>query len=117
MGGFDSDEELHCAQQIESLPQVTWWVRNPAYGDDAFWLARATGRFYPDFVARLHDGSLFIIEYKGAIYTDLTRTLEARNIGELWEAAGNGKGRFIMVVKTDDQGREMRSQLLAKLGG
>jgi type III restriction enzyme len=115
VGTFDSDEECQCAQLLESLPQVKWWVRNLSYGNDAFWLPRATGRFYPDFVALLDDGTLFVVEYKGAHLTDMARTQEAKNIGELWESTSNGKCRFIMVVKEDEQGRDMRSQMLAKL--
>jgi hypothetical protein len=49
------------------------------------------------------------------VYTDLARTLEAKNIGELWESTSNGRCRFIMVVKEDDQGRDMRGQMLEKL--
>jgi type III restriction enzyme len=115
VGAFDSDEECQCAHFLESLPQVKWWVRNLSYGNDSFWLPRARGKFYPDFVALLNDGTLYVVEYKGAIYTDLARTLEAKNIGELWESTSNGTCRFIMVVKEDEQGRDMRRQMMAKL--
>lgn len=116
VGAFDSDEECLCAQIIDSLPQVRYWVRNLSYGDDAFWLPRATGRFYPDFVALLEDESLFVVEYKGAHLTDMARTLEAKNIGELWESTSSDKGLFVMAVKEDDHGRDMRGQLMTKLG-
>jgi type III restriction enzyme len=94
---------------------VKWWVRNLSYGNDTFWLPRAVGKFHPDFVALLNDGTLFVVEYKGAHLTDMPRTLEAQNIGELWESISNGRCRFIIVVKEDEQGRDMRSQMLEKL--
>lgn len=115
VGAFDSDEECHCAQVLESLPQVKKWVRNLSYGNDAFWLPRAAGRFYPDFVAQLEDDTLMVVEYKGAHLTDMVRTQEGKNIGELWESKSNGKGRFIMVLKQDESGRDMREQLLARI--
>jgi len=47
-------EEFECAQFIDTLPEVEYWVHNiegqPKY---SFWLQTSTGWFYLDFVCRL----------------------------------------------------------------
>jgi len=115
VGAFDSGEECSCAQVIDSLPQVRYWVRNLSYGEDAFWLPRPTGRFYPDFLALLKDDRLLVVEYKGDHLLNDGRTLEANNIGELWEEKCEGKGLYLMVVKEDVMNRNMWDQVLAKI--
>ena len=64
--GADDGEEVRCAQVIDSLPQVTYWIRNVARHPESFSLPTATNKFYPDFVAQLTDGRLLVVEYKGA---------------------------------------------------
>ena len=66
-GVKDKDgEEVQCAQAIDSLPSVKYWIRNVARHPQSFWLPTSTDRFYPDFVALLNDGRLLVVEYKGA---------------------------------------------------
>ena len=61
----------------------------------SFFLQKATGRFYPDFVCKLNDGSFLVVEYKGAnAWTDAA---DDRLIGGLWEKLSGGKCRFVMV--------------------
>lgn len=57
-------EEFECAQAIDLLDAVEYWVRNVVHGTQ-FWLPTARQRTYPDFVAKLRDGRLFVVEYKG----------------------------------------------------
>ena len=64
--GADDGEEFQCAQAIDSLTDVEFWLRNVARHPKSFWLPTATDKFYPDFVARLKDGRLVVVEYKGA---------------------------------------------------
>ena len=78
-------------------------------------LPTATGKFYPDFVARMEDGRLLIVEYKGAHIAEGPDTAEKRTIGELWERSSAGKGLFIITEKSVD-GKNVRGQLLAKVG-
>jgi type III restriction enzyme len=90
-----SGEEFECAQVIDALPEVEFWVRNidsqPKY---SFWLQTSTGRFYPDFVCRLKDRRFLVVEYKGGhLYKDAE---EKRLIGELWEKRSGGKCLFVM---------------------
>jgi len=117
VGSFDSDEECFCAQVIDSLPQVKFWVRNLSYGENTLWLPRPTGKFYPDFVAMLEDGRHLIVEYKGGHLVNETRTQEAKNIGELWEEKSGGKGIFVMVFDKAVVNIDIRNQILAKVSG
>ncbi len=107
-GKFDG-EEPQCAECLDSLPQTDYWVRNVAQHRDAFYLPRATGKFYPDFVAKLMDGRIFIVEYKGARDANSPETEEKRAVGERWEQSGGGL--FLMVEKERD-GMNIRDQLL-----
>lgn len=113
--GAEDGEEFRCAQTIDSLESVKYWTRNIARHPQSFWLPTATDRFYPDFVARMNDDRLLVVEYKGAHIADSADSNEKRVIGELWERQSGGKGLFIMVEKTVDA-KDMRSQLTAKIG-
>ena len=75
----------------------------------------ATDKFYPDFVALLEDGRLLVAEYKGELTAEGADTNEKRTIGQLWERKSGGKGLFIVVEKLVD-GRNMRAQLMEKIG-
>lgn len=109
-------EEFDCAQVLDTLPQVKYWVRNIERTDNSFGLPTSTDKFYPDFVAQLEDGRILVIEYKGKIYMQIDDSKEKQQIGALWEEKSGGKGLFIMVEKKDAQGRDMRAQLIAKIG-
>jgi type III restriction enzyme len=115
--GKAGGEEEMCAFALDSLPPETlkYWVRNVAQHRDAFRLPLAQGHFYPDFVAELADGRLFIVEYKGDGFTTTDDTREKVAVGELWEKAMNGKGLFLLVERTV-KGRDARTQMLDKIG-
>jgi type III restriction enzyme len=109
-------EEFECAKLIDNLPQVKHWIRNLAgRPQTSFWLPTSTDRFYPDFVAQLQDGRIFVIEYKGAHLVDTQDTKEKQNIGELWAAKSGGKGLFLMAEKLNSQGRDTYAQILAAI--
>ena len=114
-GRREDGEEIRCAQALDSLPGLEYWVRNVARHPASFWLPTATDRFYPDFVARLDDGRLFVVEYKGALTAEGADTREKRSVGALWERTSAGKGLFAIVEK-DVGGRDVRAQLLRKIG-
>ncbi|MPQ84001.1 type III restriction endonuclease subunit R [Pseudomonas sp. MAFF 730085] len=107
----DDTEEYLCAQAIELLDEVHIWVRNLVHATQ-FWMPTATQRTYPDFVARLKDGRLFVIEYKGGDRVSNDDSKEKRLIGELWAKKSEGKGIYLMAQKKDEQGRGLREQLL-----
>ena len=87
-------------------------MRNVAQHRDVFRLPRATRNFYPDFVAKLTDGRIFVVEYKGERDADSAETEERRAVGELWERSGGGL--FLMVEK-EKEGLDIRGQLAAQL--
>lgn len=113
--GNETGEEFQCAQAIDSLSAVKYWVRNVARHPNSFWLPTATDKFYPDFVAMLTDGRLLVVEYKGGLTAEGADTDEKRTIGALWERQSGGKGLFVVVEKLVDE-RDMRSQLAKKVG-
>jgi type III restriction enzyme len=102
VGEFDSQEELACAQWIDQLDPVEFWVRNiPHREPGSFWLQTSTDRFYPDFVCKLKEGRYLVVEYKGAHLLDTPDTREKRDLGELWERRSTGLCLFVMVTAPD----------------
>lgn len=110
-------EEFECAQTIDRLPQVKYWVRNLANQPiSSFWLPTASDRFYPDFVAVLNDRRLLVVEYKGAAYATNDDSKEKKLLGELWEAKSDSRALFHMAERQDASGRGAYEQLMAMLG-
>jgi len=60
----NAGEEFECARAIDLLEEVEFWVRNLVHPSQ-FWMPTSRMRTYPDFVTKLGDGRLFVIEYKG----------------------------------------------------
>ncbi|MBV2209639.1 MAG: DEAD/DEAH box helicase family protein [Thermomonas sp.] len=95
-------EEFECADFIANrLEGVRDWVRNVERKPGAFSLPTSKMRFYPDFLLRMEDGRMLVVEYKGAhLYNDPDQ-VEKRRIGELWaRRAGKGFG-FVMPKQKD----------------
>ena len=113
--GAEDGEELRCAQALDRLPGLRYWIRNVARHPASFWLPTAAGRFYPDFVALLDDGRLLVVEYKGAHLAAGPETAEKRTIGALWERESGGRCLFLMAEKNVD-GKDVRRQLTEKIG-
>lgn len=67
-------EEFCCAQAIDAHSKVKHWVRNiEKQPQCSFWLPTSSDYFYPDFVARLTDGRVLVVEYKGEPLQDQRR--------------------------------------------
>ena len=113
--GAEDGEEFRCAQAIDSVPGVEFWLRNVAKHPASFWLPTARGKFYPDFVALLEDGRLMVVEYKGSHIADGPDTAEKRTVGELWERKSDGTCLFLIAEKLVD-GADPRAQIVAKVG-
>lgn len=109
-------EEFECAQAIDFLEEVDFWARNLVHSSQ-FWMPTATQRTYPDFVARLTDSRLLVVEYKGGDRVSNADSQEKKMIGELWAKQSGGKGLYLMAQKTDEKGRGVRDQLLAVISG
>jgi len=99
IGDFDNREEFECACKLDTLAQqgrMQFWVRNLVRKEGcSFFLQRADGRFYPDFLCKLNDGTVLVVEYKGE--QGWTAAQDDRDIGALWESLSNGRCRFVMV--------------------
>ncbi|UAW98744.1 DEAD/DEAH box helicase family protein [Halopseudomonas nanhaiensis] len=108
-------EEFDCAQAIDLLNEVDFWVRNLVHPSQ-FWMPTATQRTYPDFVVKLKDGRLLVVEYKGGDRFSNNDSKEKRLIGDLWAKKSDGKGVYLMAQKHDELGRNVREQLLAAIG-
>jgi type III restriction enzyme len=87
LDGKPLGEEFQCAVQLDALEEVEVWCRNIARHRDAFRLPKAEGWFYPDFVARLADGRLMVIEYKGEDRATNDDTKDKDRVGRLWATA------------------------------
>jgi type III restriction enzyme len=104
-------EELQCAVALDSLNEVKHWIRNVPKHPNAFFLPRASGYHYPDFVAELKDGRTLVVEYKGQRGKSDPKEVEALNIGKKWEAVSDKKAIYCRVEKELD-GLAMRDQIL-----
>ncbi|WP_322629023.1 DEAD/DEAH box helicase [Halothiobacillus sp.] len=104
VGDFDSREEFECACWLDTQAQkgrVRFWVRNLVRREGcSFFLQKADGRFYPDFLCQLpgvedQPGAVLAVEYKGADrWTDAE---DDRLIGGLWANMSDGRCRFVMI--------------------
>lgn len=101
---FDSKEEYECACWLDVQAQqgrIQYWVRNLVRREgSSFFLQKADGRFYPDFLCQLPatahgPGSILAVEYKGA--DRWAGAEDDRLIGGLWANLSEGRCRFVMV--------------------
>jgi type III restriction enzyme len=104
IGDFDSKEEFECACQLDMWAQqgrIQFWVRNLVRREgSSFFLQKADGRFYPDFLCQLpgsdgQPGPVLAVEYKGADRWNGAE--DDRLIGGLWSNLSEGHCRFVMV--------------------
>jgi len=94
-------EEFRCAQFLDSLPEVEFWVRNIARKATSFRLQTSTDWFYPDFVCQLVDGRTLAVEYKGKDRFTAVDAEEKRSVGAVWESRSDGRCLFVMPTDTD----------------
>ncbi|ODU01790.1 MAG: hypothetical protein ABS89_06705 [Thiobacillus sp. SCN 63-1177] len=104
IGDFDSKEEFECACWLDMQAQkghIQFWVRNLVRREgSAFFLQKADGRFYPDFLCQLPSPEgkpvvILAVEYKGA--DRWTAAEDDRLIGGLWAGLSEGRCHFVMV--------------------
>jgi type III restriction enzyme len=104
IGDFDSKEEFDCACWLDIQAQqgrIQFWVRNLVRREgSSFFLQKADGRFYPDFLCQLPEtadmpGPVLAVEYKGA--DRWAGAEDDRLMGGLWANLSEGRCRFVMV--------------------
>jgi type III restriction enzyme len=90
-------EEFKCAQFLDGLPEVEFWVRNLSRRTTSFRLQTSNDWFYPDFLCKLTDGRVLAVEYKGAhLWADAE---EKRVVGEVWASRSGGRCLFVMPTE------------------
>jgi len=101
-----NNDELKIAQDLARSEQVSWWWRNP---DRTGWrIVGYWGRFYPDFIARLVDGRMLVIEYKGKQLAGAEDTERKVNLGQLWTSVAGKGSQFYLVTRDPDAGQPNR---------
>jgi type III restriction enzyme len=98
-GDGNTTEEFQCAQFLDGLPSVQFWVRNLPRKPTSFRLQTSTDWFYPDFLCQLTDGRVLAVEYKGKHLYDSTDAEEKRAIGAVWAARSGGWCLFVMPTE------------------
>lgn len=108
IGDFDSKEEFECACWLDIQAQkglIKYWVRNLVRREgSSFFLQKADGRFYPDFVCVLPNETILVVEYKGA--NGWANAADDRLIGGIWASLSNEQCRFVMVTDKNWAGIE-----------
>lgn len=104
IGDLEADgEEFDCALHISRIKDVETWIRNTDRQKGSFWLQTSSDKFYPDFVARLKDGRILVVEYKGALNKE-EDTREKEFIGKIWaDASKDPRCAFVMCKDKDYQ--------------
>lgn len=97
----DNGEEWECARYLDELPEVETWVRNLDRNPNSFRLQTSTDNFYPDFVCKLTDGRILVVEYKGEDRWSNDDSKEKNAIGKIWAKLSGGKCLFVMPKGKD----------------
>jgi type III restriction enzyme len=98
----EGGEEFLCAQTLDQMDEVEFWVRNLERQEKfSFWLQTSTDKFYPDFICKLKDDRYLVVEYKGADRWSNDDSKEKRRLGELWALKSEGKCLFVMPKGKD----------------
>jgi type III restriction enzyme len=81
---FDSEEEYQVAKYIDSLANITSWIRNIDKDyTNSFYLQTKEGKFFPDFVLNLDNGKTVVAEYKGKVYIPEYERVK-KPVGDAW---------------------------------
>jgi type III restriction enzyme len=94
-------EEFRCAQFLDGLAEIQFWVRNLSGKSTSFRLQTSTDWFYPDFVCQLIDGRSLAVEYKGLDRYDNKDSEEKRAVGAIWASRSGGRCLFAMPTDRD----------------
>jgi type III restriction enzyme len=97
----DLTEECKCAQYLDGLKEIKFWIRNLSRKSTSFRLQTSKDWFYPDFLCQLEDGRVLVVEYKGKYLYDATDAEEKRAIGAVWASRSNGRCLFVMTIGGD----------------
>lgn len=100
--GRMNGEEAQCASRIDDHGNVARWIRNLERATQGgFFLPIAPGKFFPDFIVELKDGTVVLVEYKMGKMAHLPDGLHKKHVGELWATRSRGRARFGWVANKD----------------
>ena len=106
---FDSGDELKFAQMLDEADDVAAWLWNDQSGVGFRIQYSFEGRmpyYYPDFLVRLTDGSLYIVESKGSIRErDRAKQSRAERYADILREATGEDWRYIFLVNDSSIGR------------
>lgn len=107
---FDSGDELKFAQMLDEADDVASWLWNDQGGVGFRIQYSFEGRmpyYYPDFLVRLTDGSLYIVESKGSIRErDRAKQSRAERYADILREATGENWRYIFLVNDSSIGRQ-----------
>lgn len=92
-------EELNFVDRLDldSLPNIEFWVRNREKQDPFFIQGWKKGKFYPDFVALTKKGNIVALEWKGEDRLSNEDTGYKVAIADEWVKLGKDKLHFFLV--------------------
>ena len=99
--GGEQMEEFKCAQFLDGLPEVKFWMRNLVRKPSSFRLQTSTDWFYPDFLCQFTDGRVLAVEYKGKDRYSADDSEEKRAVGAVWASRSGGRCLFVMPTDGD----------------
>jgi type III restriction enzyme len=97
----EQTEEFKCAQFLDAMPEVKFWMRNLVRKASSFRLQTSTDWFYPDFLCQLADGRVLAVEYKGKDRYTAEDAEEKRAVGAVWASRSGGRCLFAMPTDGD----------------
>lgn len=107
---FDSSDELKFAQMLDEADDVASWLWNDQSGVGFRIQYSFEGRmpyYYPDFLVRLTNGSLYIVESKGSIRErDRAKQSRAERYADILREATDEDWRYIFLVNDSSIGRQ-----------
>jgi len=107
---FDSPDELRLAELLDDADDVASWLWNDATGVQfriQYSFEGKTPYYYPDFLVRLTDGSLWIVESKGSIRErDRAKQARAERYVDVLRRAGRGDWRYLFLINDRSLRRE-----------
>ena len=97
---FDMNgEEAECATRIDAHDNVARWIRNTEHETQGgFCLPKSPGRFFPDFIVELRDGTIALVEYKMGKISHDPEEQHKLAVGQLWAERSHGRARFGWII-------------------
>lgn len=94
-----NSEELEFVRRLDldTLPNIKYWVRNREKTDPFYIQVWKRGKFYPDFIAVTKKGNILALEWKGEDRVSNEDTEYKVSIAEIWEKFGKGKLHFFLA--------------------